>query len=351
MSRSPSSDVRSWSHPGFHRPIMAGMTEGPATGPVGASTSVLARVTDTSLGNWDSSASAGDWVRLMCRHATYDGANGFQTMCQPFTRYGGEGIEVGQLVGEAGSLDDLDIAARQINAADVYNHVGEYDEWTGSVYTGDFSNLVGENVVKTGARTGLTRGSEFSGSVGTVDSVTSSLIKVNIGTDQAPGSTSDEYWQFVGNGDSGCALWRESTMELIGATFSTYEVGTPNIGNWTRIDDVLNNFGVEIPSQSTFLSENSRTSHAVTTKTYVPSNGSIDVTVVGDGTSYGPFSLSGGVETTWMSGVTDAVEWELQFDLAGDGSDQPVVEYGSVFTNVATPSAPTAPSNLTLTEV
>lgn len=358
MAKSPSQDDRSYSQHGANYPVLVGQSTS-VQDAIGASNSVLARVTDTADGTWDASVSVGDWVRLTAHHVWDAGGDGIalgDTVVHPFTRYGGENVSVGQVVGYRetdGSGNNLDVAARTLSAADAYGIVGgggSY-EWTGGAFTGTWGDIVGSNVVTTGPRTGFVKGSDHAGDVGTILSVTdgpsSSDVRVDLGAETNPNLSSGESWQIAGNGDSGCPLFLESTMELIGVVFATAYPASGE-GRWTRVDRVTADFGVEFPSESTFNADNTtRTAHSLVTKTSIPSGATVDATVTdtATNTSYGPFSISDGVDVQWISASSDIASEEITWDFTGDGTEagNPTVHYADVQTNaVAQPITLTA---------
>lgn len=149
-----------------HRPIPGGVSEAHHESTAATAGPWVAEVTDPTKGVWGDAVQAGDLVRLSNCHvyAKSGQASIGDEILQPSPRDGG-GIDSdvsGALAGYLPLEDGVvaDVAARSSKQSiDEALHGHNLDEgWPTGVIRGDYSELVGETVTKTGRTTGVKEG-------------------------------------------------------------------------------------------------------------------------------------------------------------------------------------------------
>lgn len=222
-----------------HRPITAGLSEGPVQRRIGGTGGPVAKVTNPDRGYWRSDVSKGDLVRISNCHVYADsrsrqGLFGDE-ICQP-ARIDGGGSQnvVGELVGYIPMIDPMpvDCAARTIDERDE-NGVFDLGEDVPSGVRRDYSDFNGETGRKSGRTTNVTSG--------TVEA-TSATIRVRIDEDRTI-TFRDQIitTDMSKGGDSGSDLLDEKDW-LSGLLFA----GSSRLTVFNKIARVEEEFGVEM---------------------------------------------------------------------------------------------------------
>lgn len=223
------------------RPVRAGAEEHPDNFPIVGTGSYVARVTDSSKGEWTDDVSDGDVVRVSNWHVyVVDDFEANRPIHQPF-----QGGKVGELVGYA-PLEDgskADVAARTVTEHDGWGTIGldvaeNGDEYGRSVVRDIGDEHAGATVTKTGRTTDTTTAE--------IDLINVS-VNVNYGEEGNPNRIRVEDCVLTtalgGKGDSGSAVYLEENGALCGLYFAgNEEAGT---GVFAQINNVEAELGIE----------------------------------------------------------------------------------------------------------
>jgi hypothetical protein len=181
-------------------------------------------VVDTSKAIWGESVVSGDIVRLSNNHiyARTNDADIGEDVQQPSPADSGtEDDVVGRLVGYV-PLEDgatVDVAARSVDTEiESSSLLGLGEKYTGSVFRGDYSKLIGDTLVKTGRTSSVTRGRVLATSASTIVNFPHGkqykMRDLIITEDMSRG------------GDSGSPAYIEQSGEFVGLLFSGSETVT-----------------------------------------------------------------------------------------------------------------------------
>ncbi|MDJ1431108.1 S46 family peptidase [Halostagnicola sp. A-GB9-2] len=224
-----------------HRPVPAGVSEINAESSAATAGPYPARVEDTSAATWSDDAEDGDLVRLSNNHvyARSNAAELGEPIVQPSPQDGGEldEDEIGELLGYV-PIDDgvlVDVAARSVNRDDESTTAFELEEsWPTAIRRGDYDDLQGETLTKSGRTTGVTSAELES---------TNASVRVNFGGEHGPVLFRDQLiaGYMSEGGDSGSAVF-SADGELVGLLFG----GSSQQTILNKINNVEAEFGVEL---------------------------------------------------------------------------------------------------------
>ena len=220
------------------RPPQAGISEMHIAGSAATGGHFPAIVVDNSKGKWSDDIKLGDKVRLSNHHVygMSGDADFGDKIIQPSPMDGGDHNDaVGRLVGYVPFEDgvSVDIAARDFNNAESSKPYSLEDEYGGGVFRGDYEDLHGRHLVKTGYRTGVTSG--------IVESVGAS-VNVNMGDGTVKFRNVMITTNMGSPGDSGSPVYVKDTGEIVATLFA----GSPRSTILCRVDEIEESLGVEI---------------------------------------------------------------------------------------------------------
>jgi hypothetical protein len=223
------------------RSVMEGVSEGHKDSTAGTAGPYVARVTDTSQGEWASDVSEAQLVRLSNNHvyAQSNEAELGDEILQPGPLDGGQlgNDTIGKLAGYLPVEDGAkaDVAARTVDRAlDNPRPLGLPETYGQSIHRGPASELKGETVVNTGRTLGV-RWADV-GRTG---------ASINVGYGDDRGSIRLRNQVISGNmaegGQSGSAVYREKTGALCGILFAASDSSTI----FTHVNQIEANFGIK----------------------------------------------------------------------------------------------------------
>ncbi|GAB7018407.1 S46 family peptidase [Halostagnicola bangensis] len=224
-----------------HRPVPAGVSEINAESSAATAGPYPARVEDTSAATWSDDAEDGDLVRLSNNHvyARSNAAELGEPIVQPSPQDGGEldEDEIGELLGYV-PIDDgvlVDVAARSVHRDDESTTAFELEEsWPTAIRRGDYDDLEGATLTKSGRTTGVTSAELES---------TNASVRVNFGGEHGPVLFRDQLitGYMSEGGDSGSAVFSDDG-ELVGLLFG----GSSQQTILNKINNVEAELGVEL---------------------------------------------------------------------------------------------------------
>lgn len=226
------------------RPIKAGVSEIHNESTAATGGQFPAVVTDTEKAVWHESVDRGDIVRTSNNHVynLVGDADLGDKIIQPSPIDGGDLEDtVGELVGYVPIEDGVtvDIAARSINDEDSKNDVMNYESFDGRIFTGDYEDLRGRTLVKSGRTTGVTEGNIV---------MTNASIDVNMGDGETTTFRDMMITDNMGaGGDSGSPAFLKDSQEFCCVLFA----GSPAATIYCKVENVEEEFGIEYIGERT----------------------------------------------------------------------------------------------------
>lgn len=225
---------------GSVRPVRSGVSEIKRDSTAATAGFYPATVVDTSTGVWGDDVTEGDIVRLS-NHHVYAMANDLDTpIIQPGPVDGGSmpDDQTGNCVGYVPLEDGMvvDAAARDVGTVGEESTPFDLPEKYGErMYRGDYADLLGETMIKTGRTTGVTEGT-----LNDVDAT----FKVNYGEPVGAITVRDNLvtGQMGAPGDSGSPMFHKATGEAVGKLYA----GSPDITIFSKAQNIETELGVQI---------------------------------------------------------------------------------------------------------
>lgn len=221
------------------RPVKAGISEIHHSSTAATAGQYPAIVLDASKGVWDDDVERGDIVRTSNNHVynLVGKAELGDEIIQP-SPYDGGDIDkdvVGELVGYVPIENGVkaDIAARSSNMEEYENDVMNYTDFSGKIFTGDYSDLRGKTIVKSGRTTGTTEGEM---------KMTGASVSVNMGGGEIVTFRDMMITDNMGaGGDSGSPAFCKQTNEFFGVLFAGSKVATI----FCKVENIEQEFGIK----------------------------------------------------------------------------------------------------------
>lgn len=226
-------------HQKRRRPVKAGISEIHHSSTAATAGQYPAVVENTEKAVWDDNIERGDIVRTSNNHVynLVGDAELGDDIIQPSPMDGGRSDDVvGKLVGYVPIEEGVkaDIAARSVDEEeDSKNDVLNYTGFDGNIFTGNYQDLRGETIVKSGRTTGTTEGTM---------KMTSASVSVNMGGGNIVTFRDMMITDNMGaGGDSGSPAFYKDTNEFFGVLFAGSSAATI----FCKVENIEEEFGIK----------------------------------------------------------------------------------------------------------